>query len=315
MTMAQIMRSRAQGRRNLRVASFVLMLVLLVALTMFAVRSQLGQTLDQVALDTVAATGARFQWVSAIMQRSVSPITIGVGTVLVMLVAVVVRRPALALRLGVLVVGANVTTQVLKTWVIARPFLHIGVDLPNSFPSGHMTVSLSLSLALVIACKQRIRSLVALIAALVNALVAIAIMGVGWHRPADIVGAVIVVALWALVLVPQEEATLQRDPTGTAMLTASGALMIVLLGLLTLANSLYWPVVNAVEGGQWVEEAVKAHHWPAVALSVELIAFALSSVVFLPAFITYLQSGRVNAPRNTGSKPRRTNAKSQRSSR
>lgn len=115
-------------------------------------------------------------------------------------VALLRRRVARAAGATLLVVGANVSTQVLKE-VIPRPFFGIGTE--NTLPSGHVTVVTSLVLATLLVAPPRLRSAVALLAAGAGTLTGAATIIQRWHRPSDVVAAFGVCALWtglALVL-------------------------------------------------------------------------------------------------------------------
>jgi membrane-associated phospholipid phosphatase len=73
-----------------------------------------------------------------------------VATVVIGFIAVARRRYRLALVATMLIGGANLTSQILKQYVIDRPDLGIaGTDIGarNSMPSGHMTVAASVAVA------------------------------------------------------------------------------------------------------------------------------------------------------------------------
>src|SRR5699024_11771690 len=82
----------------------------------------------------------------------ICPPVIGALLGLAVLLVLLRRRPGLLLPLGVLVLGANLTTQVIKQVVVTRDVLGPGIDVtPNSFPSGHTTLAASAMIALVLA--------------------------------------------------------------------------------------------------------------------------------------------------------------------
>jgi len=92
-----------------------------------------------------------------------------------------------------LVLGAQLTTQVLKAGLV-RP----GDD--NSLPSGHVTLVASLGVALVLVVPRLLRPFAALAAVAVTTVAGVATMLAGWHRPSDIVAALGVVAATAGVV-------------------------------------------------------------------------------------------------------------------
>lgn len=122
-------------------------------------------------------------------------------------VALLRRRVARAAGATLLVVGANVTTQILKE-AIPRPFFGIGTE--NTLPSGHVTVVTSLVLATLLVAPSRLRAPVALLAAGAGTLTGAATIIQRWHRPSDVVAAFGVCALWtglAFVLADRGHAT------------------------------------------------------------------------------------------------------------
>jgi len=165
-------------------------------LYVLAVRTGWGQTIDNAAL---AGRTARVDVLRA-TDRLLNTISISslvlVGGVVV-LIALVRGRPHLALMALVLVAGANVSSQILKHWVLSRPTLVDPDPLGPSFPSGHSTVALSLGLAVVLVVPQSARVLAALGAFAYAALVGIGVVTAGWHRPSDVVGAYLVAITWA----------------------------------------------------------------------------------------------------------------------
>ncbi|MFN8496609.1 MAG: phosphatase PAP2 family protein [Anaerolineae bacterium] len=122
---------------------------------------------------------------------------VGLGVVAI---AAAQRRFVLAAVAVVMILAANVTTQVLKHWILERPQL-MGVIDPfgyrNSLPSGHATLFMSLALALVIVTPPRFRGLVAILAGAYALYSGTATITVGWHRPSDVVTAYFVAGGWA----------------------------------------------------------------------------------------------------------------------
>ncbi len=122
------------------------------------------------------------------------------------------RRLDLALAAGVLIVGANVTTQLLKA-ILPRPDLIGSGFPPGSLPSGHVTVAMSLGMALVLVSPRALRPLAATVGGTYAAGVGIAVLALDWHRPADVLAGYLVSLLWAAVVA----AFLRPDPPGSAL--------------------------------------------------------------------------------------------------
>ena len=112
--------------------------------------------------------------------------------------ALVQRRPRLAVVAGVVIVGANLTTQLLKLLVLDRTDLLDGLfyPLPNSFPSGHATAAASVAVAALLVLPPLLRAPSVFLSAVVVAIVGISTLVAGWHRMADAVGGVFVATAW-----------------------------------------------------------------------------------------------------------------------
>jgi membrane-associated phospholipid phosphatase len=172
--------------------------VVLVVLYVVAVRTGWGQRLDDAALDGRTTRATVLRATDRVLNTiSISSIVI-VGAVIGG-VALARRRWHLAITAGVVILGANLTTQLLKHAVLSRPDLVTGADpLPDpSFPSGHTTVAMSLALGLVLVVPASIRAVTALAGLAYAVLVGTGTVTAGWHRPSDAMGAFLVATAWA----------------------------------------------------------------------------------------------------------------------
>lgn len=107
-------------------------------------------------------------------------------------------RADLATAVVAVVLGSNLTTQVLKHTVFERPHLiSEAFRLPNSFPSGHVTAAASIAVAAVLVMSRRLRPAVAVAGSAATMIVGLATVAAGWHRPSDVMGAWFVVGAWA----------------------------------------------------------------------------------------------------------------------
>lgn len=98
-----------------------------------------------------------------------------------------------------LILGANVTTQLLKP-ALGRldPVGGETVrELSSSFPSGHATVAMSLGLALVLVVPPPLARVAAILGAGYAAGIGLALLSLGWHYPSDVAGAYLVATAWA----------------------------------------------------------------------------------------------------------------------
>jgi membrane-associated phospholipid phosphatase len=165
----------------------------------FFVQSEHGQLLDTVALSANRIGQARIENLVGTILNTLSAVSLAIATVVVGFIALIRRRFAVAVGAILLIVGANVTTQVAK-YLITRPDL--GVDpqratAGNSMPSGHTTIAASVAFALLLVLPGRIRGVGGILGAVFVSEAGIATLSAGWHRPSDAVAAVLVVGAWA----------------------------------------------------------------------------------------------------------------------
>jgi membrane-associated phospholipid phosphatase len=212
----------------------------LVALWWYFVRTEAGQVLDTIALAGNSIGQDRVDGLANTVLNAVSLTSLAVATLTVAVVALARGRLLLTLVATAFVVGANLTTQVLKHGLYRPDF---GVDperasAGNSFPSGHATVAMSVVVALVLVLPPRVRGVAAVAGAVYATVAGVATMSLGWHRPSDVAGAVLIVGGWAaaagllLVLAQGRDAYVR---TGDAHRLAATVLMVTGLALLAAA--------------------------------------------------------------------------------
>ena len=118
----------------------------------------------------------------------------------VALIALLRLRRGLGLAALVVLVGANLSAQLLKDHLLERPDLGLLESAPstlNSLPSGHSTAAFSVAVALLIVVPPRTREVVAAAGVAYACLVAVATMAAGWHRASDSSAAFLLVGVWA----------------------------------------------------------------------------------------------------------------------
>jgi membrane-associated phospholipid phosphatase len=129
--------------------------------------------------------------------------------------AMVRGRIRLAITIGVILLGANCTTELLKP-LLAQPrassllggYTPVG---PVSWPSGHATAAMSLALSTLLAAPPRLRPAIAALGALFAIAVSYSFLTLGWHYPSDVFGGFLVAATWTLACVGALRATQARD--------------------------------------------------------------------------------------------------------
>lgn len=118
---------------------------------------------------------------------------------MLIVVALLRGRTRAAFAAGVIILGANASTELLKHALAAprAPWL-----LPwTSFPSGHSTAAMSLVLAAVLCAPPRLRPTVAALGAVLAIAVGYSVVATGMHFPSDVLGGYLVAATWALATV------------------------------------------------------------------------------------------------------------------
>lgn len=128
------------------------------------------------------------------------PAAVGVIAVLGLVAVLIWKHRFLPSLIGVLAAAAAVTsTYLLKHYLIVKPDLGVQEALSNSAPSGHTTFAAAAGAALFLAAPRFLRPTVALCAAVATCLTGASTIINGWHRPADVVTAILVTAIWTVV--------------------------------------------------------------------------------------------------------------------
>ncbi|MGP9844721.1 phosphatase PAP2 family protein [Brachybacterium sp. 107] len=173
---------------------------LAVLLARTSVGTTRGQRLDQLILSGAQDHQGRLSHYAELAVGTVS-VPIMAGLLALALVLVLIRRRlSLLVPLVLLVLGANITTQVVKHLVVTRDALGPGIDVtPNSFPSGHTTLAATAMIAVVLA-SGRARAVIAPLGVVWTAAAGVGTLVLGWHRSSDVVGAIIIVAAWTFLV-------------------------------------------------------------------------------------------------------------------
>lgn len=169
----------------------------------FAISTRFGQVADTLAMYSVGhyLPFSNFFW--RFLWSVASTKVLAAVAVLLVASVVVQRRFALLMRMLVLFVGANGVTQLLKVW-ITRPYLEVDYALPNSFPSGHVTLVATVALAMIAVTPAPWRKLMTFFGWVLVTTVGVAVMAVGWHRLSDVLSAILIAGIFALIALPAE---------------------------------------------------------------------------------------------------------------
>jgi len=126
--------------------------------------------------------------------------------VAVLAVTLLRRRPWSACAVLAIVLGASVSTELLKHVVTAPRAGSLfpgGISpvSPSSWPSGHSTAAMALVLAAVIAVPARLRPAAAALGAVLAVAVGYSVLATGIHYPSDVLGGFLMATMWALATV------------------------------------------------------------------------------------------------------------------
>jgi len=198
-------------------------------------------------------------------------------------VALARRRGWLATAICAILLGANITTHLLKP-LLAHPrasSLLGGVMpvAPASWPSGHATAVMSLTLCWVLAAPARMRPRVAAAGAAFTVAVCYSFLTLGWHYPSDVFGGFLVAATWTLLGVVAVLVVGGRPAASAVQDSARLSLREALAppGLALLAALALGVVVLLARPHEIVTYAHLHHVFVAAAATIAAVALALAT--------------------------------------
>lgn len=254
---------RSPARRTgLWVLAAILLCALFTAVFEYFVRTDTGQLAEYAMIDaathrvsSLSARGVNVGWVQSLM--------VIIPAALFILLTILRRVFLSALIAAITVLGANVTTQLLKNVILERPDLANGVPdwAGNSLPSGHTTFAASLAVAVFLVSGPRQRPLIGLLTAVYASGVGAYVFTETWHRPSDVIAAYLVVAIWGTVggwLAMRVEPVRNSVTLDRPANAAGPAVLCLLLGLaLTAGSALTFALGGTLEAG----ESGGVWHW------------------------------------------------------
>ena len=225
----------------------VLTTIVTVLVYLVTVTTRTGQLLGELMLGGRPPDALAVDRAEAIL-ATVSLTTLALGSVVIVAVGILQRRPALAGAALAAVAGANITTQLLKAFVLDREDLLNGLfyPLPNSFPSGHATAAASIAVGLLLVAPPALRAPTGLISAAAVAVFGAATIAAGWHRMGDALGGVGVAVGWGAAAGAVLAARRGVGPVGVRTARFGGAVatgMIIAGAIVSLAGSFAYLVV------------------------------------------------------------------------
>ena len=174
-------------------------LVALVAVWAVAYLAPFGRWLDDATLIGFVDLHSRgIDRLAAGVVRLADPQPFLVAGAALVAVALARARPRTAAVVPLILLGANVTTQLLKP-ALAHPGMTILADThiqAASWPSGHATGAMSLALCAVLVSSPRLRPLVAALGGTFAVAVGYSTLVLAWHLPSDVLAGFLVATLW-----------------------------------------------------------------------------------------------------------------------
>jgi membrane-associated phospholipid phosphatase len=180
------------------IGAALLCVVAFVALYLFFVRDETGQAIDQLAFNG-AEDGTTGMALTQRLLDLIPSVMVAVGAITSVVIAVV-RRTWFPLLVAVAAAfAAVVTTQLLKNVFLTRPDLGVDGYVSNSFPSGHTTVAAASALMVFLVASPHTRWLAGTIGAAFAVAAGVSTLVSLWHRPSDVIAALLVVSFWGCV--------------------------------------------------------------------------------------------------------------------
>ncbi|QRZ62003.1 phosphatase PAP2 family protein [Rothia sp. ZJ932] len=165
----------------------------------FFVMTPLGQTLDELAFNEYAYQFLTVQPQSLQVLDQI-PTAAGVFAVVGLIFVLLWKHRFVPALVGLAVaLAANATTQILKNVIIQKPDYDIHMAPLNSAPSGHTTFAAAAVSMLFLASPKRLRPAIAVIGMLFTLAAGYSTIINGWHRPADVVAAILVTTSWTVL--------------------------------------------------------------------------------------------------------------------
>ncbi len=177
-------------------AGAVLISVVFICLYLFFVRSHAGQEADQLAYDGAEFGRRSITPFTGRVLDSVPDIAVVFGVVMTTIITLVRRNWRTLLVALVAGAAATASAQLLKHGILDRPDLLVVGYAGNSFPSGHTTVAAASALVVFLVASPQTRPMVAGWGTAFAVLAGVATLANQWHRPSDVIAALLWVALW-----------------------------------------------------------------------------------------------------------------------
>jgi membrane-associated phospholipid phosphatase len=257
-----------------------------VALAALVANNAAVQRVDVQALDGFVALGGNWHIAtgSETLAHGFNPAPYAVMVAVLFGIGLIARRYRQVVAASVLLVGANISSQVLKP-LLAHPRQVDGkYELSTAaFPSGHTTAAMSLTLAALLIAPRAYRPVVAALGGVLTLAVSSSLLVLGWHWPSDVFGGYLLATAWGLVAFGGARAYAGRKPDtkpaskGLPAGALAGAAVVALAFMLVLALARLGSITSYAQ-----------RHTAAFAVAATMVAAAMT----LLAAVTALSARR-----------------------
>ncbi len=278
----------------------------LLAIRLLAFHSGRAATLDRHVFEGFYGLhDSRVGGVAAAFPHLSDPQPFVVFAVLLVAIALVRGRTRVAVAAGVVLVGANLATHLLKPVLAEHRWAgpDKAVDAA-SWPSGHATASMALALCLVMVVPRWLRPVAAALGAAFSIAVCFTLLVDGWHFPSDVLACYTMAATWTAFAVGVVWAVDERRPVRSEPRRLSVAAAVAPAVVVAVAGVALCALV-AIARPTEVVDYLRAHKAFAIG-AVVIAALGLSLAAGLSAALTTTDASRAptGAPRR-GSPPAR----------
>ncbi len=153
---------------------------------------------DAVALnDFTQLSHPRVDEVANTLLGLLNPLLYTLWALLLVAVAILRRRPRVALAVALVLPAAPLSAELLKP-LLAHPHARVGYQWIGaaSWPSGHATAAMTLVLCALLVAPRRLRPTVALLGSAFAIAVGVSLLLLAWHMPSDVLGGYLLAALF-----------------------------------------------------------------------------------------------------------------------
>jgi membrane-associated phospholipid phosphatase len=143
-----------------------------------------------------------------------NPLLYTLWALLLVALALLRRRPRVALAVTIVLPAAPLSAEVLKP-LLAHPHAHIGYEWIGaaSWPSGHATAAMTLALCALLVAPHRLRPTIAVLGGAFAIAVGFSLLILAWHMPSDVLGGYLLAALYGSLALAALRFAEQRRPS------------------------------------------------------------------------------------------------------